>query len=119
MKDFLGRELDVFDEVVFKLPGHRPFVTGTIDIITPEEIHVVYINTWNYGLPGLRFEHIVKPEDLILVSKFGWPNVRHSSHKNVRSSDASTFDLICDDCGATDSVTGGWGSLRKPCTKTS
>lgn len=44
-----------------------------------------------------------------------WPNVCHESHKSVRSSDASTFDFICDDCGATDSVPGGWGTLRKPC----
>lgn len=44
-----------------------------------------------------------------------YPNEKHKSHKNVRSSDASTFDFICDDCGATDQVPGGWGSLRKPC----
>lgn len=43
------------------------------------------------------------------------PDKKHESHKSVRSSDASTFDFICDDCGATDSVTGGWGTLRKPC----
>jgi hypothetical protein len=43
------------------------------------------------------------------------PDVCHESHKSVRSSDASTFDFICDDCGATDCVTGGWGTLRKPC----
>jgi hypothetical protein len=44
-----------------------------------------------------------------------WPNRKHESHKSVRSSDASTFDFICDDCGATDDVAGGWGTLRKPC----
>ena len=44
-----------------------------------------------------------------------WPDKIHESHKAVRSSDASTFDFICDDCGATDDVTGGWGTLRKPC----
>ena len=44
-----------------------------------------------------------------------WPDQKHESHKSVRSSDASTFDFICDDCGATDNVTGGWGTLRKPC----
>lgn len=44
-----------------------------------------------------------------------WPDQKHESHKSVRSSDASTFDFICDDCGATDSVPGGWGTLRKPC----
>ena len=44
-----------------------------------------------------------------------YPGEKHKSHKSVRSSDASTFDFICDDCGATDDVTGGWGTLRKPC----
>ena len=44
-----------------------------------------------------------------------WPDKIHESHKSVRSSDASTFDFFCDDCGATDDVTGGWGTLRKPC----
>ena len=50
-----------------------------------------------------------------LASIEEWPNKKHESHKSVRSSDASTFDFICDDCGATDDVTGGWGTLRKPC----
>ena len=50
-----------------------------------------------------------------LVKKTEWPDKQHESHKSVRSSDASTFDFICDDCGATDDVTGGWGTLRKPC----
>jgi hypothetical protein len=48
-----------------------------------------------------------------IVNKY--PDKKHESHKSVRSSDASTFDFICDDCGATDDVTGGWGTLRKPC----
>jgi hypothetical protein len=34
-----------------------------------------------------------------------YPDKQHESHKSVRSSDASTFDFICDDCGATDDVT--------------
>lgn len=50
-----------------------------------------------------------------LVSIVEYPNKKHESHKSVRSSDASTFDFICDDCGATDDVAGGWGPLRKPC----
>lgn len=41
----------------------------------------------------------------------------HPSHKNVRCSmDASTYDYVCDDCGATDKVPGGWGDLAKPCS---
>lgn len=38
----------------------------------------------------------------------------HSSHK-TRSSDASTFDEICVNCGATDQAPGGWGELANPC----
>lgn len=44
-----------------------------------------------------------------------YPNVCHSSH-TTRTSDASTFDVICTVCGATDQVPGGWGELTKPCT---
>ena len=32
-------------------------------------------------------------------------------------SDASTFDEICVNCGATDEVPGGWGRLAEPCPK--
>jgi hypothetical protein len=39
----------------------------------------------------------------------------HPSHRAVRFSDASTFDFICDDCGATDEVLGGSGRLAYPC----
>ena len=28
---------------------------------------------------------------------------------------ASSFDYICDNCGATDEVPGGWGALALPC----
>lgn len=38
----------------------------------------------------------------------------HPSHK-VRFSDASTFDLICEKCGAHDNVPGDWGDLEYPC----
>lgn len=51
----------------------------------------------------------------VLIEVEEYANKKHESHKNVRSSDASTFDFICDDCGATDDVAGGWGPLRKPC----
>ena len=44
-----------------------------------------------------------------------WPNRKHESHKAVRSSDASTFDFICDDCGQHDQVPGGWAGLSRPC----
>jgi hypothetical protein len=44
----------------------------------------------------------------------------HPSHRAVRFSDASTYDFICDDCGATDNPLGlrglgQWGTLASPC----
>jgi len=40
----------------------------------------------------------------------------HPSH-DTRMSDASSFDEICKNCGATDHVPEGWGKLAKPCPK--
>lgn len=38
----------------------------------------------------------------------------HPSHV-TRVSDASSFDEICTNCGATDITGGGWGKLAEPC----
>ena len=40
----------------------------------------------------------------------------HPSHV-TRFSDASTYDEICINCGATDIAPGGWGQLAYPCPK--
>lgn len=42
---------------------------------------------------------------------------KHPSHKTRFSMDASTFDEICENCGATDEVPGGWGLLAEPCPR--
>lgn len=42
-------------------------------------------------------------------------NGKHPSHKTRTSLDASTYDEICEVCGATDEVPGGWGKLAEPC----
>jgi hypothetical protein len=70
------------------------------------------ISRWgeDYGARWCR-EHA--RQTLESIKKY--PDKLHESHKAVRSSDVSTFDFICDDCGATDDVTSGWGGLRKPC----
>lgn len=39
---------------------------------------------------------------------------KHPSH-HTRSSDASTFDEVCEQCGATDISGAGWGKLAEPC----
>lgn len=44
-----------------------------------------------------------------------YPNQCHLSHV-TRMTDSSTSDEICIHCGARDSVPGGWGKLRFPCT---
>jgi len=48
------------------------------------------------------------------IDKLEWPDELHPSHI-TRISDASSFDEICVNCGATDITGGGWGGLRKPC----
>lgn len=40
---------------------------------------------------------------------------RHPSHETRFSMDASTYDEVCVNCGATDKVPGGWGLLAEPC----
>ncbi len=40
---------------------------------------------------------------------------KHPSHQTRFSWDASTYDEICELCGATDQVPGGWGQLAFPC----
>ena len=45
-------------------------------------------------------------------------NDRHPSHV-TRISDASSFDEVCINCGATDITGGGWGALANPCPKAS
>ena len=42
------------------------------------------------------------------------PNERHESHQTRVSFDASSFDEVCEKCGATDTI-GGWGKLAEPC----
>ncbi len=40
---------------------------------------------------------------------------KHPSHVTRVSLDASSFDEICINCGATDIVPGGWGELGRVC----
>ena len=110
MKDFLGKELELGDLVVTTRPNYREFVKAKIIAFTPKKVRVEY-TTYS----GRADTYLSEPNFLVLYQKCEWPDKIHESHKAVRSSDASTFDFICDDCGATDDVTGGWGTLRKPC----
>lgn len=42
---------------------------------------------------------------------------KHPSHE-TRYSDSSLYDEICENCGHTDLVPGGWGKLAEPCPNT-
>ena len=51
---------------------------------------------------------------MIVTEKPEWPDELHPTHI-TRISDASSFDEICVNCGATDIAGGGWGKLKEPC----
>lgn len=40
----------------------------------------------------------------------------HPSHRTRISLDASSYDEICELCGAHDEAIGGWGALAYPCS---
>lgn len=115
MQDFLGNVLDLGDQVVLTAPQYRHYVKAVIIAFTPKKVRVEFMNTWNFGVPGYRTEYLSEPDFLILCKKKEWPDVCHESHKNVRSSDSSSYDMVCNICGKTDYGSGIWGSLRKPC----
>lgn len=45
-------------------------------------------------------------------------NQKHPTHRTKISLDASSYDEICVNCGATDRI-GSWGKLAEPCSKPS
>ena len=110
MKDFLDKELELGDFVVVTEPKYRNFVKAKIIAFTPKKVRVEY-----RSYLGLTETYLSDPEFLILYQKYQSPDVCHESHKNVRSSQSSHYDMICDDCGFADYGNGSWGALRKPC----
>jgi hypothetical protein len=65
MKDFFGQELSIGDSVAFYAPGYRHFCTGNVIAFTPKKVRVEYINTWNYGRPGLKIEYLADSDMFI------------------------------------------------------
>ena len=113
--DFYNKEIAVGCEVVC-LPQHN------FRFLIPAEVVEMYdqyaMVRFNYPETIFKGREEVERcyyEDMVVIKEKEWPNTCHESHKSVRSSDASSFDMICDDCGATDNTCGGWGALRKPC----
>lgn len=110
MKDFLGKELELGDLVVTTRPNYRDFVKAKIIAFTPKKVRVEYND-----YAGRPDTYLSEPNFLILYQKKEWPDVCHESHARVRSSDSSSYDMVCEDCGATDYGAGSWGTLCKPC----
>lgn len=65
--DFLGRELAVGDEVVTTPKNYRGLVKATIVGFTPQQVRVVYMNTWNYGSPGKEEKFLTYPGTLVKI----------------------------------------------------
>jgi hypothetical protein len=57
MKDFLNRDVEVGDSVIIMAPGYRSLVLGRIVALTPKNVRVGYMNTWNYGVDGATKKH--------------------------------------------------------------
>lgn len=65
--DFLGRELNIGDAVIFIAPGYRHFVVGEVKRFTNKTVNVAYVNTWNFGKPGMQLDINQTPSQLTKV----------------------------------------------------
>jgi len=116
--DIRGNEIGVGDTVAC-LP-HNNF--NMIFVAEVVEMHALTA-TVKYRYPDGIFDgreetSTAHYDDMVVIETRQWPDVCHETHRSIRSSDASTFDVICDDCGATDRASGGWGKLKQPCKGT-
>ena len=68
MKDFLGKEINIGDQVVLTAPRYRHFVKATVIAFTPKQVRVEFLNTWNYGPPGRLQEYLGSPDFLIVIN---------------------------------------------------
>lgn len=69
MKDFLGNQLDIGDEVVLTAPQYRHLVKAKVIAFTPKKVRVEYSNTWTYGAQGQLQEYLSESNFLILNKK--------------------------------------------------
>ena len=71
MKDFLGKQLDVGDEVVLTAPQYRHLVKAKVVAFTPKKVRVEYNNTWNFsGSQEYLQEYLSEPNFLVIAKKF-------------------------------------------------
>lgn len=75
------------------------------------EIQKVYIS----GFGTISVYPMKVPQRLFDVYEDEHPDHLHASHKVRFSNGGSTYDYICERCGNTDLVPGGWGKLAAPC----
>lgn len=75
-------------------------------------------SAWQAELPAATAAlRALRPGDVVpagVVTERPRRGGPHPSH-SLRSSDASTFDVICTACGHTDVTPGSWGALVDPC----
>lgn len=69
MKDFLGKQLDIGDEVVLTAPLYRHLVKAKVVSFTPKKVRVEYNNTWTYGSQGQLEKYLSEPNFLVLSKK--------------------------------------------------
>lgn len=62
MKDFIGQQLAEKDTVIFRTPDYSSLCKGTVISFTPQKVRLSYVNTWNYGHPGLLREILLYPD---------------------------------------------------------
>lgn len=67
MKDFLGYDLALGDDVVTTPKNYRGLVKAKIIAFTPQQIRVSYINSWNYGKPGIEELFLTPPNTCIKI----------------------------------------------------
>ena len=65
MKDFFKQDLAIGDIVAFYAPNYRHFTKGKVIAFTPKKVRVEYMNTWNFGKPGLRCEYLADSDMFI------------------------------------------------------
>ena len=65
MRDYLGNELEIGDEVIGVLPNYREFVRGFVIAFTPQKVRIEY----RWGLS--RNLLLQDPSQLIIVNKIG------------------------------------------------
>ena len=52
--DFLGKKIDIGDEVIFEAPKYRSFCIGKVVTKAEKSCQIEYINDWNFPTEGKK-----------------------------------------------------------------